>query len=179
MLSRKYYILISIIGFIVSFDQLTKALVMGKFRLHQSMVVIDNFLNVTLVHNRGAAFGILANLPDNIREPFFLVIPLLTLGAILIAFYKLTEEDALGILGLALIVGGALGNLIDRVRIGHVIDFIDFHWFGKHHFPAFNVADSAICIGVFILILNLIFFPPEIASEPGETSARKMADTGN
>ncbi len=156
MLSRKYYILISIIGFIVSFDQLTKALVMGKFRLHQSMVVIDNFLNVTLVHNRGAAFGILANLPDNIREPFFLVIPLLTLGAILIAFYKLTEEDALGILGLALIVGGALGNLIDRVRIGHVIDFIDFH-IGSWHFATFNLADSAVSIGAVLLVIHFIF----------------------
>lgn len=161
MLSRKYYILVSLVGLIVSADQLTKTMVVGDFRLHESMSVIENFLNITLVHNRGAAFGLLANLPASIREPFFLIIPFITLLAILIAFYKLTENEILSIVGLVLIVGGAIGNLIDRVRIGYVIDFIDFHWFGEHHFPAFNVADSAICIGVFILILNLTFMPPE------------------
>lgn len=179
MLSRKYYILISMVGFIVSLDQLTKTLVMGKFHLHQSMVLIDNFLNITLVHNRGAAFGLLANLPENIREPFFLIIPLLTLSAILIAFYKLTEQETLSIVGLVLIVGGAIGNLVDRVRIGYVIDFIDFHWFGEHHFPAFNVADSAICVGVFILILNLIFLPPEATDDQDGARAGRVPETGN
>lgn len=165
MLSRKYYIFISLVGLIVSLDQLTKTMVISKFHLHQSLAVIENFLNITLVHNRGAAFGLLANLPDHIREPFFLVIPMLTLSAIIFAFYKLSEQEIFSVVGLVLIVGGAIGNLIDRVRIGYVIDFIDFHWFGEHHFPAFNVADAAICVGVFILILNLLFLPPESTDE--------------
>jgi signal peptidase II len=127
-----------------------------------------------LIHNTGAAFGLLANLPPEIREPFFLVLPSLTLTAILYAYYKLPDEDVMSIYGLILIVGGALGNLIDRVRLGYVVDFLDFHWYGKYHFPAFNVADSAICIGVGILIVNLIITPePEVDNKPTGSSIVK------
>ena len=170
MENRKYFILVSLVGLIVSLDQLTKTLVVANFRLGESKVIIDNFFNLTLIHNTGAAFGLLRNMDPAIREPFFLIIPLLTLGAILYAFHKLEESEIWSILGLVLIVGGAIGNLIDRVRIGYVIDFLDFHWFYKNHFPAFNVADSAICVGVFILIINLLFFA-EDEPEPDKKEA--------
>lgn len=161
MPNRKYYILVSLVGFIVSLDQLTKTAITSSFAVGESIDVIKNFFNLTLIHNTGAAFGLLASLDPAIREPFFLIIPSITLIAILYAFYKLSEEEMLSIFGLVLIVGGAIGNLIDRVRIGYVIDFLDFHWADKYHFPAFNVADSAICIGVAILVINLLLTPDE------------------
>lgn len=165
---RKYYILVSIVGFIVALDQLTKTAVTNNFRLGESLDIVKNFFNLTLIHNTGAAFGLLATLDPAIREPFFLIIPTLTLTAILYAFYKLSEEETASIYGLVLIVGGAIGNLIDRVRIGYVIDFLDFHWFDKYHFPAFNVADSAICIGVAVLVLNLLLTDDHQLATKGE-----------
>lgn len=171
---RKYYILISFVGFIVSLDQLTKTIVVSRMQLNESIEVIKNFFNITLIHNSGAAFGLLANLDPAIRNPFFLIIPSLTLLAILYAFHRLKEDETWSIFGLVLIVGGALGNLIDRVRVGVVIDFLDFHWANRYHFPAFNVADSAICIGVGILILNLLLVPePTPPAASSETESKK------
>ena len=160
MINRKYYILVSLVGFIVSLDQLTKIAVVHKFRLHESIAIIQDYFNLTLIHNQGAAFGLLANLDPAIREPFFLFIPVITLIAILYAFHQLAEHEMVSIIGLVLIVGGAIGNLIDRIRIGYVIDFLDFHWANAYHFPAFNVADTTICIGVFTLIINLLLLTP-------------------
>lgn len=173
---RKYFLLLSIAGFLVSLDQLTKTLVVGNFSLGESRDVIKNFFNLTLIHNTGAAFGILANLNPAIREPFFLIIPSLTLVAILYAFHKLRDDEVGSIFGLILIVGGAIGNLIDRMRLGYVVDFLDFHWFSRYHFPAFNIADSAICVGVGILIFNLLTQPDpstQVASDH-DTSTEKQ-----
>lgn len=123
----------------------------------ESIKVVDRFFNFTLVHNPGAAFGLLANLKPELREPFFFVIPLATLGVIMVVFYRLQENQHLSIFSLSMIVGGAVGNLIDRMRLGYVIDFMDFHWQQKYHFPAFNLADAAISIGVFILLISIIY----------------------
>lgn len=147
----------SLAGALVSFDQLTKLLVVGSLKLGESVQVIKLFFHITLVHNPGAAFGLFATLKPELREPFFFVIPLATLGIIGVVFYRLKESQQLSIFALTLIIGGAIGNLIDRVRLGFVIDFLDFHWMFKYHFPAFNLADAAITIGVLILLLSIVY----------------------
>lgn len=156
MIKRKYLILLSVQGLIVALDQLTKFTVAGLFKLGESVAVIPSLFNLTLVHNNGAAFGFLSDLSHPFREPFFLVVPGLTLAAILFVFTKVQDRQIISVYGLSLIVGGALGNIVDRVRVGYVIDFLDFHWKGHYHFPAFNVGDSAITIGAFLLILSMV-----------------------
>jgi signal peptidase II len=156
MIPRKYLILISAVGLIVALDQLTKNLVVSRFHLGDSMPVLDSILNITRVHNSGAAFGLLATLPPNLRDPFFFLVPGLTLAVILFVFYRLRESQNLSTYALAMIVGGALGNLADRVRLGFVVDFLDFHWNAGWHFPAFNVADAAISLGVAMLLLAML-----------------------
>lgn len=157
MVSRKYLILVAMTGMLVSLDQLTKFLVTSRFHLGETKQVIADFFNMTLVYNSGAAFGILSNLPEAYREPFFFVVPGITLVFLLVFFSRVMEERQLTIYALSLIVGGALGNMMDRLRIGKVIDFLDFHWRGTYHFPAFNLADSAITLGVFLLFLSMIY----------------------
>lgn len=157
MIQRKYLILLAMVGTLVSFDQLTKFLIVSNFRLGESLPLLQDYFNLTLVHNPGAAFGILANLAPQWREPFFLIVPLVTLMIILAVFLKLHEEQVISMYALSMIVGGAIGNLIDRLRLGYVIDFLDFHWKYQHHFPAFNVADSAITIGVGMLLLSMLY----------------------
>lgn len=157
MVSRKYLILLSLSGFVVSLDQLTKNAVVNNFKLGESLAVFNNFFSISRVHNTGAAFGLLANLPPQFRDPFFLFVPGITLAVIFAVFYKLLDTQSLSVYALASIVGGALGNLADRIRLGYVVDFLDFHWNGAWHFPAFNVADSAITIGVALLMLGMLF----------------------
>jgi len=133
-------------------DQWTKHLVDSRFALHESVTLIENFLHLTYVRNKGAAFGIFAN--SALRIPFFITVSVVALCGILWYLRRLSEEQRLLHWALALIFSGALGNLIDRIRFGEVIDFLDAHWY-QYHWPAFNVADSAICIGVGLLLLDL------------------------
>jgi signal peptidase II len=156
MVSRKYLILLSMVGLLVALDQLTKNVVVSRFHLGDTMAVIANFFNITRVHNSGAAFGILATLPPNLRDPFFFVVPGGTLAIILVLFYRIRQEQTLTVYALAMIVGGALGNLADRMRLGFVVDFLDLHWHEGWHFPAFNVADAGITIGVFLLMISML-----------------------
>lgn len=160
-------------GFLVALDQLTKLLVVSRFRLHESISVIDGFFNLTLVHNPGAAFGMFAGMHESYRQPFFLILPTLTLAAILFYFHRLPEEKNLSIFSLTMVVGGAIGNLMDRMRLGYVVDFLDFHWYSNYHFPAFNVADSAICVGIGLLILETFLESRDAirAAKSGEKAA--------
>lgn len=157
MITRKYLILLSLSGFVVSLDQLSKNAVVNAFKLGETAPVLSGFFNISRVHNTGAAFGLLANLPPAIRDPFFFIVPGLTLAVIFAVFYKLRDSQSLSVYALASIVGGALGNLADRLRLGYVVDFLDFHWNGSWHFPAFNVADTSITIGVGLLMLGMLF----------------------
>lgn len=166
--SRKYLILLSLMGFIVSLDQLTKNAIVNNFRLGESLPVLPAFFNISRVHNTGAAFGLLANLPPNVRDPFFFIVPGITLLVILIVFYKLKENQSVSVYGLSAIVGGALGNLADRIRLGYVVDFLDFHLDSQWHFPAFNVADAAITTGVGMLMLGMLY--EKEATEAGGAS---------
>ena len=147
-----------IMAAIVALDQATKLIVDRWMALHESLEVIDGFLRLTYVRNRGAAFGILSDAELPYQAGLFALLSLGALGAIAVYAWKLPVESRLPKMALALIMGGAVGNLIDRVRLGYVIDFVDAH-IGPHHWPAFNVADSAISIGVVLLIVDMLRSP--------------------
>jgi signal peptidase II len=144
---------------VLALDQITKQLVVTRFPLYQSKPLISGFFNLVHVRNRGMAFGLM-NRPG--ADWGNLVLIGATLGALVLLlfwFYKLKPEDMGTAYPLSLILGGAAGNLLDRVRLGEVIDFLDFH-IGPYHWPAFNVADSAITVGTIWLALCLLFRPP-------------------
>jgi len=151
-MKSKYILLVSLAGLVIVLDQITKLLVTGHMEIHQAIEIIPNFANLTYVRNTGAAFGLLSRAPESFRIPFFIIIPLIALTVIILIFKKTKETELLMITSLSLILGGAVGNFIDRVRFGYVVDFADFHWFNKYHWPAFNIADTAIVIGVAFLI---------------------------
>lgn len=142
---------IAIIGIII--DQITKIVVDRSMQLFDSIPIIENFFHLTYVRNKGAAFSFLSN--ASWRLPFFIAVSFIAAFVILIAFRKLRDDQKLAHISLAMIFSGAVGNLIDRIRLGEVIDFLDAHWY-RHHWPAFNVADSLICVGVFLLAIDMI-----------------------
>jgi len=133
-------------------DQLTKLYIDRTMQLYDSFPVIDGLFSITYLRNRGAAFSFLSE--ASWRLPFFILATVIAVVAILVAFHKLRDEQRFAAVSLTLILSGAVGNLIDRVRLGEVIDFLDVYW-GRHHWPAFNVADSAICVGVALLALDM------------------------
>lgn len=138
-------------AFIFAVDQLTKALVKMHMAPNQSIPVIDNILHLTYVQNTGAAFSLLKG-----RVFFFVVVSFAVIAVIVYYLIRLPKEKKLFKFTLALVLGGAFGNLVDRLRFGYVVDFIDFRiW------PVFNVADSAVVIGV-LLLLYLVMFDSEI-----------------
>jgi signal peptidase II len=134
-------------------DQATKLYIDRSMQLFDSIPIMQDFFHITYVRNRGAAFSFLSD--ASWRLPFFIGISLVASIAILVAFHKLRDDQKLAQVSLAMIFSGALGNLIDRVRLGEVIDFLDAHWY-RHHWPAFNVADSLICVGVFLLAVDML-----------------------
>ena len=123
--------------------------------LYQSIEVVQNFFHFTYIRNKGAAFGILSGIDPSFRIPFFLLISAVAIIVIVYAVHTHKGESVLFSSALALILGGAIGNMIDRIRMGEVIDFIDVHWY-EHHWPAFNIADSAITVGMGLLILQML-----------------------
>lgn len=137
-------------------DQLTKTLVVDSLHLYESREIIPGFFNLVYVTNSGAAFSMLADMNSPWRHYFFLCIGSAALVGLSVAYWKLRDVNRLYSWSLALIAGGAAGNLIDRVRFGAVIDFLDFY-VGNYHWPAFNIADSAICIGAGLFLLINIF----------------------
>ena len=151
-LFRHYRLLLIVSPVLLILDQWTKLLVDGRFMLYESLPLIDNFISLTYVRNKGAAFGILSD--SSIRIPFFITVSCVALIGILWYLRKIEVSQKLQQWAMTLIFAGALGNLIDRIRLGEVIDFLDVHWY-QHHWPAFNVADSAITIGVGLLLIDL------------------------
>jgi signal peptidase II len=134
-------------------DQAVKLYIDRSMRLYDSIPVVAGFFNITYVRNRGAAFSFLSD--ASWRLPFFMAVSAVAAVVILVAFRKLRDDQRLAQVSLAMIFSGAIGNLVDRVRLGEVIDFLDVHWY-RHHWPAFNVADSLICVGVFLLALDML-----------------------
>ena len=148
----KYIILMAVSALVLVLDQLSKLYIDKSMTLHSSIPVIEGFFNITYLRNKGAAFGILAS--STYRLPFFLLVSTVAVLVILVAVGKMRDDQMLNVASLSLIFSGALGNMIDRNRLGEVIDFLDVHWKG-HHWPAFNIADSAICVGVFLLAIDM------------------------
>ncbi|SNB47524.1 signal peptidase II [Geobacter sp. DSM 9736] len=151
-MKSKYIILSAISLPVLILDQITKVYIDRTMDLHTSITVIENFFNITYMRNKGAAFSFLANF--SYRLPFFILISLIAAIVIIVVIRRLRPDQKFAAASLSLIFSGAIGNLIDRVRLGEVIDFLDVHWYG-HHWPAFNVADSAICVGVFLLAIDM------------------------
>lgn len=134
-------------------DQATKLYVDSVMALHQSIPVIDGLFSFTYLRNRGAAFSFLSE--ASWRLPFFILVSLIAAVVILVALKKMRDDQKMAQSALAMIFSGAIGNLIDRVRLGEVIDFLDVYW-RNHHWPAFNIADSLICVGVALVALDML-----------------------
>lgn len=154
-MQKKHIIILAITLPVILLDQLTKAWIIATLPLHEVHVVIDGFFNIIHVRNPGAAFGFLAGAAPMFRSIFFVAV---TLAAILLILHYLRtvlggEFPLIG--SLALILAGAVGNLIDRIRFGEVVDFLDVY-IGTYHWPAFNVADAAISTGAFLLAILLL-----------------------
>jgi signal peptidase II len=152
-MKKALYFFISIF-IIIILDQWTKLLVLDQFEYGESVAVIQEFFSLTYVRNTGAAFGFLATANPAFRVPFFLAIPIIAMVVLGFLYRDLPKDSRWRSLALGLVTGGAVGNLIDRVRLGYVVDFLDFHYKNVYYFPAFNIADSAICVGVVILLLS-------------------------
>jgi signal peptidase II len=143
-------------GCVIFADQLTKYIIKITLSLHDNIIVIENFFNITHILNPGGAFGFLSSQSPEIRKFIFLFMSSLV-ALFVLWWYKKTAAHCVFLShGLALIFGGAIGNLIDRFKYGKVLDFLDF-CIGSYHWPAFNIADSAITIGMVILIYHIVF----------------------
>ena len=141
---------------VVLLDQITKWMVIGKIPLHDSITVIPGFFSLTHLYNPGGAFGIFAGNASAWRHWLFLAATVLAIGLILYFYRQTPKSHVLLRLALGFICGGALGNCIDRIRFGEVVDFLLFY-IGRFSWPAFNVADSAVTVGVAIFIFHIAF----------------------
>ena len=141
---------------VIVFDQLTKLWIVGHFALFESREIVTGFFSLTYLTNKGAAFGFLNGDYGVWRQVFFVGVAVLALIVMIIALRRLKDQGKIYSFAIGLIAGGAGGNLIDRLRLGAVVDFLDFYYHG-HHWPAFNLADSAITVGVTLFIVAQIF----------------------
>lgn len=140
---------------VVGLDQATKAIVRSRFDLHESLVIVPGWFSLTRVHNYGAAFGLMNAVDFPLKTVLLSMVSGVALSALLLYAGTLPAGQRLARAGLGLITGGAAGNLIDRLRGGYVVDFVDVYW-RDWHFWAFNVADAAITIGVALMLLDLL-----------------------
>ena len=141
---------------VLALDQITKGWIATRFPLYETQTLIGGFFNLVHVRNRGMAFGMMNRPGAHWGFIMLLGATLVAVALLLFWFYRLKPEDKGMAFPLSLILGGATGNLLDRVRLGEVIDFLDFH-VGPYHWPAFNVADSAITVGTLWLAVTLLF----------------------
>lgn len=169
---KKYLPLIILSPLVVILDQITKYLILKNLRIREQITMIPGYFEIVHVRNEGAAFGILSTWNSNGREWFFYVVSGIALIALVALYIKTREGERRVQIPLALILGGAIGNLIDRLNHGNVVDFLRFHWrdaiadfslFGKEFrfylsWPSFNVADIAITCGALYLVIVLLFF---------------------
>ncbi len=165
---------IKILGLVVPLvfilDQLTKKWIVSSIDLGGSIPIIPGIFDLVHARNPGAAFGFMAHLPASIRAPLFLILSTVTLSFLMVYFFRLQQAPRAVYFCLALILGGALGNIYDRLTMGEVVDFLSFHWYDEAvHFglgsyrvrfalewPAFNVADAAISVAVFWLAILML-----------------------
>ncbi len=148
---------IIIIILVIVGDQLSKVWIVSDFYMYESRELIPDLFSLTYITNSGAAFGFLNGDHGDWRRIFFISVSVIALIAMAFFIRQLKEEGKIFVIAVAMIAGGAAGNLIDRVRTGAVVDFLDFYIKG-HHWPAFNVADSAITVGVTLFIIGQLFY---------------------
>jgi len=165
-----------LIGLVVALDQATKALVVRRLELHDYVPLVDGLVSLSHVRNRGAAFGLLNDWNLPYQAQLLSLLSLAALGAIAAYFLRLPATARLPRLALALVLGGAVGNLIDRARLGYVVDFIHVYW-RTHQWPDFNVADSAITVGVTLLVLDILRSPAH-EGQPGPADGRAGETAG-
>lgn len=159
---KKISLLLCISIVIICLDQITKAYIQTQFGLHETKNLLNGFLNITYTRNFGAAFGFMEQSHPQLRNFIMFGMPPLVCLIVLSLIYQIKSESTsefrnniMQLLSLSSIFGGAVGNYIDRLHYGYVIDFIDFHWNFNYSFPTFNIADSAIVMGVFFLIISI------------------------
>jgi signal peptidase II len=149
-MKRKDWLLLFICLYILFVDQWTKYLIQQRLPLYGKVEVIHGFFNLVHVRNTGGAFGIFGGEKGGLGSWLFMVVSFVAIGIILLFFIRMREEKEMVYFSFSLLLAGAIGNLIDRLHYGEVIDFLDFHLF-SYHWPAFNIADSAITIGIILL----------------------------
>lgn len=162
-MKNKLIALLLISFVVIALDQITKNYILKAFEYGESVDVIKNYFNITYVRNYGAAFGMLSKVEASIRDLFFLLMPPFAMAVILMMLKMAKPSEKLRNLALCAVFAGAMGNYIDRLRFGYVVDFLDFHYFSKWAWPAFNVADMSIVCGVTVLIILELFAPSESA----------------
>jgi len=167
---------LSVMLTILVVDQFTKWLVARELDLHEYRPLVEGLLSLSHVRNRGAAFGILSDADLPYQSILFAGLSLVALLAIAVYAWRLPATAWLPQLALALILGGALGNLIDRLRLGYVVDFVHVYW-RDHQWPDFNAADSAITIGVTLLVLDILRSPHAESSGKTEIVASPAGRT--
>lgn len=140
---------------VIVLDQISKWIALAELQPYEPIAVIDGFLNWMLAFNPGAAFSFLAD-SGGWQRWFFTVLAIVVSAVLVVWLSRTARGDWRNAAPLALIIGGAIGNVIDRVRLGHVVDFIDVY-VGQYHWPAFNIADSAICVGAIALVAFSLF----------------------
>ena len=155
MTSVRQALSVWVVALVVIADQAVKALVRPRLELYDSITVIPGFFDITRVHNTGAAFGLMNNLDFPFKAAVLALLQTAALIGLTVYVAMLAPEQRLTRMGLSFVIGGAIGNLIDRVLYGYVLDFLDFYS-GGWHFWAFNVADAAINIGVALMILDML-----------------------
>lgn len=153
-MNSKFKLVLFLVVAIVALDQATKAIVDRSMLLNHSVPVIDGIFSLTYIRNTGAAFGFLARSGEFFRRTFLIGFSIAAIGFIVVMLRRLPQHEKLLTVALGFILGGAIGNLIDRLLYGEVIDFLDFYW-SYHHWPAFNVADSFITVGVVVILFRL------------------------
>ena len=153
-MKTKYIIFFVTLTAIVLLDQFLKAYIGATMNLHESIPIIEGYFNITYVKNPGAAFGFLANSAPEFRSLFLISVTVIAIVLILYFISKNTAKEVFLTFSLSLILGGAVGNLIDRIRFGEVTDYLDFY-ISSYHWPAFNVADSAISLGALVLVVEI------------------------
>ena len=172
-LKPKLKIMGAVIPAVFLIDQAVKRLVVSFMALGDFIPVVPGLFDIVHVRNRGAAFGFLAGLPDEMRVPFFLTVSLASLGLITLYFFRMNDDRKSVFVCLSLILGGACGNIWDRIFLGEVVDFLSFHWYDRSvtwrvmghqirmrlEWPAFNVADAAITVAVVSLLF--LFMAPK------------------
>ena len=153
-MNRIWKLSLIIVG-IILLDQFTKGAVQSKFRLGETLPIIEGFFNFTYVRNPGAAWGVGATWGDSFRLILFKIVPVLACFWLMVLIWMERHKSLLLATAYSLILAGAVGNLIDRISLNYVVDFLDFYM-GQKHFPAFNVADSSISIAAGLLIIDFI-----------------------